>query len=263
LSGFQNLRVLWVNENPISEDPENLSKIIEKFPKLEILNTNFTKNITLWGVKFGHLYPRLDRFESFDLNKITHLNLSSRNVFNLENFEIFAHLPNITSIDVKGHSIDDFAHMNRFISLMKTFPKLKNIDCDTSVSDILWDLHKNKKLKEICPGLISINSYLLAQSKPRADENDITFIINNIWKICGTYRLASSEQLDESNVWYLMDEFGSAIAHDFDPNSITPPFLYVPSKKIDSTSISYSVNRVCLLISRFFFLSRTSMLVKN
>lgn len=242
MSGFQNLKVIWLNENPIAEDSEKLIKIIEETcPKVEILNSKFTKNITHWGVKFGHLYPRLDRFDTFDLSKATHLNLSSRNVFNLENFDLFTQLPALTSIDVKKHEIDDFIHMNKLIALMKAIPKLKNIDCDASVADILWDLHKNKKLKDIAPNLVSINTYLLSQSKPRADEEDIMFIMNNIWKICGTYRLASSEQLDESNVWYVMDEFGSAIQHDFDPNCITPPFLYVPSKKIDQTSISYSI----------------------
>ncbi len=34
------------------------------------------------------------------------------------------------------------------------------------------------------------------------DEADIRGIIRNIWKIAGTYRLATSEQLDETNVWY-------------------------------------------------------------
>jgi len=41
--------------------------------------------------------------------------------------------------------------------------------------------------------------------------DDLQYIKKNLFKLCGNYRLLSSDQMDESSVWYLMDELGSAI----------------------------------------------------
>ena len=35
--------------------------------------------------------------------------------------------------------------------------------------------------------------------------------MKNIWKIAGCYRLASDVKMDETCVWYIMDEIGSTI----------------------------------------------------
>jgi len=82
----------------------------------------------------------------------------------------------------------------------------------------------------------------------RPDENDIMYIFKNIWKLTGSYRLASNEKLDETSIWYVMDEFGSAIQHSDTPNGITAPFLFAPNNKLDAYTISYNV----MLIVRHF-----------
>lgn len=241
---LKNLKVLWMNGNPVCEDFDNFRKWIEEnYPEIEILNSQFTANLKEWGLKFGHLYPNLKDFESFDIKEAKYLELSQRNVFNLKDFSVFSELKNLRSVSLKNHEMTEFLHTNKLFTFMKTIPRLENIDCDGALEEVLWELQKNQKLKDICPTLISINNYQFSQGRPSPHEHEVRYIYDNIWKLVGTYRLASAEQLDESNVWYIMDEFGSAIEHGDDPNCIVAPFLFAPNNKLDQNAISYSVKR--------------------
>lgn len=65
--------------------------------------------------------------------------------------------------------------------------------------------------------------------------------MNSIFKLTGCYRLASSEQLDESSTWYINDEVGSMIPHSDDPNVKLIPFLYAPNYKLDSEVQAFSI----------------------
>ena len=47
--------------------------------------------------------------------------------------------------------------------------------------------------------------------------------------------------MDESAVWYLMDELGSSIQHSDTPNVSVVPFLYLPNGKIDDDAVAYSI----------------------
>jgi hypothetical protein len=58
---------------------------------------------------------------------------------------------------------------------------------------------------EVANRVLVNNHSLLLQSAPSDDDYDIDFILNNVFKITGCYRLASSEQLDESSTWYIND----------------------------------------------------------
>ena len=57
----------------------------------------------------------------------------------------------------------------------------------------------------------------------------------------GTYRIASSDQMDEENVWYINDEVGCAMKHSDQPNFAIHPFIYAPNNKMDAHVITYSV----------------------
>ncbi len=65
--------------------------------------------------------------------------------------------------------------------------------------------------------------------------------MNNVFKLAGCYRLASSEQLDESSTWYINDEVGSMIPHSDDPSVKLIPFLYAPNFKLDSQVQAFSI----------------------
>ena len=65
--------------------------------------------------------------------------------------------------------------------------------------------------------------------------------MKNIWKITNCYRLANTEQLDESSIWYVMDELGSGIQHSDTANLTMAPFLFAPNNKFDENMISYTL----------------------
>jgi tubulin--tyrosine ligase-like protein 12 len=109
------------------------------------------------------------------------------------------------------------------------------------VEDIIWEFHEQKKLVDICKSLQTVNGYYFAYGKPHKNEEKLKFISKNIWKMANSYRLASSEQLDETSTWYMMDEVGNAVEHSENPNSIMSPFLFAPNNKLDENVISYSI----------------------
>ena len=58
--------------------------------------------------------------------------------------------------------------------------------------------------------------------------------MDKLWMFASTYRLVTEEQMDEENIWYVMDEVGSAIAHSDEPNLAVHPFIYSPNGKMDT-----------------------------
>ncbi|PNY03443.1 tubulin-tyrosine ligase-like protein 12-like, partial [Trifolium pratense] len=65
-------------------------------------------------------------------------------------------------------------------------------------------------------------------------------IISAMWLYLMTYRLADEEKLDETSVWYVMDEFGSALRHSDEPNFRVAPFLFMPEGNLAS-AVSFSI----------------------
>lgn len=57
----------------------------------------------------------------------------------------------------------------------------------------------------------------------------------------GSYRLASNEKLDESSIWYMNDELGSAIQHDDHPNIKIIPFLFAEDNKQGPNMVALSL----------------------
>ena len=62
-----------------------------------------------------------------------------------------------------------------------------------------------------------------------------------IMKISNCYRLANTEQLDESATWYVNDEVGTMIPHSDDGNVKIIPFLYAPNNRLDAELQSFSI----------------------
>ena len=55
--------------------------------------------------------------------------------------------------------------------------------------------------------------------------------------------------MDEENVWYLMDEIGTAMKHSDEPNFVVHPFIYSPNNKLDEHTITFSVKIYCFIFS--------------
>ena len=163
-----NLKVLWLNENPIAENLEELIKWIEtNYKNIQIVNSQFTHNVDAWGVKFATLYPNLDGFETIQPETFRYLDLSSRNIFHLEDFKVFSEFKRVKSINVKTHEMKSFEDTNKLFALMKTIPNLKDIECEGQIHDVLWELKNNNKIYEVCSTLESINGYDLLEGKPK------------------------------------------------------------------------------------------------
>ena len=77
--------------------------------------------------------------------------------------------------------------------------------------------------------------------------------MEKIWQYAGTYRVVSENQMDEENIWYLMDEVGSSIKHSDDPNLAVHPFIYNPNNCFDAHTITYSVS-----LYNYLYLNRSA-----
>ena len=95
------------------------------------------------------------------------LDLSKRNIFNLNNISLLSKMKKLKTINIKDHELRDFEESNKLISLIKTISKLQNIICDQQIEEILWNLHDNKKLSDLCPTLKTINGYFLSFGRPK------------------------------------------------------------------------------------------------
>ncbi|EPS67911.1 hypothetical protein M569_06860, partial [Genlisea aurea] len=74
----------------------------------------------------------------------------------------------------------------------------------------------------------------------KAGESLIDRVLSAMWFYAMTYRLADEEKIDETSVWYVMDELGSALRHSDEANFRVSPFLYMPDGKLES-AVSYSL----------------------
>ncbi|XP_018332543.1 tubulin--tyrosine ligase-like protein 12 [Agrilus planipennis] len=85
----------------------------------------------------------------------------------------------------------------------------------------LYELHS---LRSRLANLLNIN-------QDQDTENLIEEIYKVMWKYCNYYSIANAESVEEQTpIWYIMDEVGSAIGHSDDPNFRMVPFFYIPDQ---------------------------------
>jgi len=76
----------------------------------------------------------------------------------------------------------------------------------------LFDLYKDNKLTEVSSTLKFINGHdLHLNIKPAKNEAVIKRVMKDVWKIANCYRLVNEQKMDETSIWYVMDELGSSI----------------------------------------------------
>jgi tubulin--tyrosine ligase-like protein 12 len=201
------LKALWIDETPICSDEYQekalLQEIEENFPNVEIFNAKFTINASEWALKFCA--------KSKDLASVTDLDLSDRHIQRADP-GILAPLTSLINLDCRGNTVTE-----NWVHALAKLP-LKRLQVDVQYEELIWHF-----ISEF-PGLKYINNWDVVKGKP--DMIDV--VQYRLWQYAGTYRLASEEQLDESNVWYVMDEFGSTIGHSDQANVAIFPFLYQP-----------------------------------
>lgn len=164
---YTKIKALWLNENPISENRAVWDLIEKKFQNVEIFNSKFTKNAGLWAINYLIHGCDLSKMpEKIQTEDVRLINLSDRDIFNFENFEVFKNFPKVKKLDLRGHELNSLETTNKFFNFLAKFPKLKEIIVDDSVAEILWNLFDLKKLEQVSKTLIKINGFELKYGKP-------------------------------------------------------------------------------------------------
>lgn len=257
---LKNLRGLWLNNNPVLKkcDSGMEKAILEGCPKLEIYNSRFTHNYDLWalrfcGAKYGEENASSVREDDHTLRGESELNLSNRCIHNLDKKAFSAsEIPLLSHLNIRGNPLEENS-ANDLVQLLKKFPSLKSLEVDIpgpigqSAIDILESLPNLSVLNGVDRSKILESEKHVVDSvlQPRLpewadDEPLIDRVLNAMWFYLMSYRLADEEKIDETSIWYVMDELGSALRHSDEPNSRVAPFLFMPDGNM-SSAVSYSI----------------------
>ncbi|EEF46277.1 protein binding protein, putative [Ricinus communis] len=257
---LKNLRALWLNNNPVLEncDGHMMNAIVQGCPKLEIYNSRFTSNFGEWALGFcGDIYDKdnpgcISQSDS-QFQSVTSLDLSNRYINSLIN-KAFSpvEMPLLSHLNIRGNPLEQNS-VSESLALLEGFPCLQSLEVDIpgplgdSAVEILESLPNLSLLNGVKASKILETGNHVIDSKlhPRlpewaADEPLADRVLNAMWLYLMSYRLADEEKLDETSVWYVMDELGSALRHSDEPNFRVAPFLFMPEGKLES-AVSYSI----------------------
>ena len=161
------IKVLWLNENPISENPAVWDLIEKKYTNVEIFNSKFTKNAGLWALNYLISDCDLNKMqETIAPEKVRFINLSDRNIFNMANPDIFKLFSKLKKVDLRGHSLDTLESTNKLFYILGLLPKLKEVLVDDSVAEVLWSLYDLHKLEEVSKSLRIVNGFWFSYGRP-------------------------------------------------------------------------------------------------
>ncbi|XP_010428834.1 PREDICTED: tubulin--tyrosine ligase-like protein 12 [Camelina sativa] len=257
---FKNLKALWLNDNPVLQKSERqmADEILQGCPSLEIYNSCFTPNYGLWALGFcGDIFGKDNPGcvqQDQPLCNVTSLDLSNRSIHNLSIRPAFHvhEMPKLSHLNIRGNPLDQNS-VGELFEVLQLFPSLSSLEVDIpgplgdNALEILEALSKLSLLNGVDTAKILENGKLViyAMLQPRIPEPNpedtlVDRVLGAMWLYAMNYRLADEEKLDESSLWYVMDELGSALRHSDEPNFKVAPFLFMPSGKLES-AVSYSV----------------------
>ncbi|XP_031267892.1 tubulin--tyrosine ligase-like protein 12 [Pistacia vera] len=257
---FKNLRALWLNNNLVLEkcDQQMEEVIIQRCTGLEIFNSRFTSKFGEWALGFcGEVYvkdnPSSLHQSDHPLQSVTSLDLSDRCIHNLINKAFSpAEIPSLSHLHIRGNSLEQNS-VCELLELLKGFPSLQSLEVDIrgplgeSAIEILKSLPTLSVLNGVSASKILedgkhvIDSMLQPRLPEWTTDHPLTDrVLSAMWLYLMTYRLADEEKIDETSVWYFMDELGSALRHSDKPNFRVAPFLFMPEGKLVS-AISYTI----------------------
>ncbi|KAL4613775.1 hypothetical protein ACB092_07G004600 [Castanea dentata] len=257
---FEQLRALWLNNNPVVKncDSQLENRVLQGLPRLEIYNSRFTAKFGAWALGFcGGVYgkdnPGSIHEGDHQLESVSSLDLSDRCIHNLIS-KAFSpdELPSLSYLNIRGNPLEQNS-VAVLLEVLKEFPCLQSLEVDIpgplgeSAIDILESLPKLSELNGVNASEILNTGKHVVDSvlQPRlpewtAEEPVTDRIISAMWLYLMTYRLADEEKIDETSVWYVMDELGSALRHNDEPNFRVAPFLFMPEGNLAS-AVSFSI----------------------
>ncbi|CAL5398452.1 unnamed protein product [Camellia sinensis] len=230
---FKHLKALWLNNNPIL-----LKNIFQGCPSLEIYNSCFTCNFGEWALGFcGGIY---DKDNPGFFHETDH---PLRGAFSP------AEMPSLSNLNLRGNRLEQNP-VGELLELLKGFSCLIALEVDIpgplgeSALEILESFPNLSLLNGVNASKIleSGNHVIDSMLQPRlpewtSEETLADRVVNAMWLYLMNYRLADEEKIDETSVWYVMDELGSALRHSDEPNFRVSPFLYMPDGKLASANV--------------------------
>lgn len=257
---FEHLRALWLNKNPVVKkcDDQLADRVLQGLPRLEIYNSHFTAKFGGWALGFcGGVYekdnPGSVHESDHQLESVSSLDLSNRCIHNLIN-KAFSpvEFPSLSYLNLRGNPLEQNSVAD-LLQVLKEFPCLRSLEVDIpgplgeSAIEILESLPKLSELNGVNASKILETGKHVIDSilQPRlpewtAEEPLADRIISAMWLYLMTYRLADEEKIDETSVWYVMDELGSALRHSDEPNFRVAPFLFMPEGDLAS-AVSFTL----------------------
>lgn len=249
------LKALWLNENPILNQGVD-EGVLDALPELEIYNSRFTRNAKEWALGFcgdivGAENPCLS-VESISLENVVTLDLSDRSIHKLPEVFSSSKLASLSNLNIRGNPLDQVSG-DDLLKLLSGFTNLQELEVDipgplgNSAISILESLHNITLLNGVnASKIVESGKHVVdAALKPRLpewspEESLAERVIGAMWLYLMTYRLSDEEKLDETPIWYVMDELASAMRHSDSANFRIAPFLFMPEGKLAS-AISYTI----------------------
>jgi tubulin--tyrosine ligase-like protein 12 len=232
LKKMPKLKALWINGNPCILDEQHSSLaeyfIVSHYPNIEIYNSKFTKNTREWGLKYSTFGGNMELVDSTNHEDMLYIDISERNFGAMkENTDVMKSMKKCTLMILNGENFQTMGECNEFLLMIKEMPCLTHLEMDYYLLDLFWKIKDS--VKRLNPVIRYINGYDIGFSQPKEEDEDIDAIIKNIWKVIGTYRIATtSNQMDTKPVIYLQDEVGTALGHSDEPNVMSKPFMFFP-----------------------------------
>lgn len=119
--------------------------------------------------------------------------------------------------------ITELEQLNKLIQILK-LPGLIRIDVEPNVEQQIFKLFSSNGFE--CSRKLLVNGHNVFMPEPTEIDAKIDRVHSRVFKLAGCYRLANTEKLDETAVWYVNDELGSSMTHSDTPEVVLAPFLY-------------------------------------
>lgn len=246
LAALPNLKGLWLNDSPIVEYCPNFNVIGESFPKLEILNSQFTSKAGEWAIM---LYAK--DTGATCLEEIETLDIRGKNLLFIEDWSFLKRMTNLKRLDVAENvdmfltkkmmeeearyeasklgkeMIDYMPNRHTREELLDHLPNLEYLTCD-NILEAQICLDRPKSEGKMLPKIKTINRVPITNTNAvdRVKQKQIKDLYDSAWKFCQTYRLTKGDKMDSDPIFYINEEVGSAINHRDAPNVELRPFLH-------------------------------------
>jgi tubulin--tyrosine ligase-like protein 12 len=237
------LKALWLNGCPVAEGAKEMLMLMyieEKHPNVQIYNSKFTKYAKEWAIKLATFGPHSKLSEETEIEDFRFCDISGRNFYALkDDHSLFDRMQNVRTLIAKNTFFDSFGEANRFIEMIRDMKKLERIEMEYYMLDMFWDI--KERIRTLNPTIRYINGYDLGYDKPKTLDEEVDFIVDNIWKITHSYKLSQGDNIDAEPIYYVLDEVGSALTHHAEPNCLCFPFIYFMNNEPGSEGITYNI----------------------